>query len=99
MSEKGSEEEIHVVYAERNAAALAFANAAALLGWPIGYGGDDPEWPVLFVETPHGQVSWHLKADELPTGFPPYGREWDGHDTTEKNRRLHRFIHLGERGA
>lgn len=31
--------------------------------------------------------------------FPPYGREWDGHDTAEKNRRLHRFIHLGELGT
>lgn len=98
VSEEGSLAPIEEIYAERNAAALAFANLAVLAGWNVGCLTDDPEWPVVLVDTPHGQVSWHVSAAELPDGFPPYPGEWDGHTTAEKNRRLHRFIHLGERG-
>ena len=42
----------------------------------------EPEWPVAYIELPHGQVSWHL---------PQHGRGWDGHDTTTKYDRCRDF--------
>lgn len=97
MSDAGSLAPIDEIYAERNAVALAFANLAVLYGWTVGYTADDPDWPVLFVETPHGQVSWHLKAGELPDDFPPYIGEWDGHTNEEKHRRLRAFVEHGNK--
>jgi hypothetical protein len=94
------------VYAERNAVALGFATLAALVGCKVGTVTDpsEPDWPVLMIDTPQGQVSWHFKADELPAEIPPYEGEWDGHDTPEKYTRLRsmvdehwRFMAEGER--
>jgi hypothetical protein len=82
------------IYAERNAVILAFAHMAELSGWEVGKAVDpsEPDWPVLLIDTPEGQVSWHFKADELPAAVPPYGGEWDGHDTPEKYARLARLV-------
>lgn len=97
MSDLGSAESVENVYAERNQAALAFAWMAADRGWRVGYTDDDPDWPVLLVETPAGQVSWHLKRSELPTWVPRFPDAWDGHTTAEKDERLNRII--GARGG
>lgn len=42
----------------------------------------EPEWPVVYIELPTGQVSWHM---------PQFATEWDGHDTAEKYRRARAF--------
>lgn len=44
----------------------------------------------VYVDTPAGQMSWHIHEDDLPAfaHLPPYPGEWDGHSTTEKYRRL-----------
>ena len=42
----------------------------------------DADWPVVYIELPTGQVSWHMLAHQ---------REWDGHDTPEKYARVERF--------
>jgi hypothetical protein len=39
----------------------------------------DPEWPVVYIELPTGQVSWHM---------PQHPIEWDGHDTATKYERI-----------
>ena len=44
---------------------------------------EQPHWPVVYIELPHGQVSWHLPAHSLP---------WDGHTTAEKYARTRAFI-------
>lgn len=52
----------------------------------------EPEWPIVYVETPAGQLSWHIAQDDMDlfahvstlAGDNP----WDGHDTEEKYRRL-----------
>jgi hypothetical protein len=82
------------VYADRNAVALVFAHMAELAGWMVGQLTDpeEPDWPVLMVDTPAGQVSWHFKADEMPDGMPTYLGEWDGHTTAEKNDRLRKLV-------
>lgn len=86
--------ELDDVYAERNAIVLAFAHMAELQGWDVGKVTDpsEPDWPVLMIQTPQGQVSWHFKADELPPAVPDYPGEWDGHDTPEKYARLQRLV-------
>ncbi|WP_160051269.1 hypothetical protein [Nocardiopsis sp. FR26] len=56
---------------------------------------DEPDWPVLYVDTPAGQLTWHLNPADLdlvahvPIVAPddPAAR-WDGHTTPEKYRRL-----------
>lgn len=54
-----------------------------------------PGWPVLYVDTPAGQLTWHLSADDLdlfphvPVVDPDHpAARWDGHTTPEKYRRL-----------
>jgi hypothetical protein len=52
--------------------------------------GPDWQW-VVIIDTPAGQVSWHVKSDEL--GLFDHlqreaGRTWDGHTTDEKYARL-----------
>ncbi len=43
---------------------------------------NEPEWPVLYIELPTGQVSWHI---------PQHAEPWDCHDTEEKYRRIDEF--------
>jgi hypothetical protein len=83
------------VYAERNAVVLAFAAMAEEGGWPVAQIVDpaQPDWPVLLIATPYGQVSWHLKRSEMPDDIPPArGWGWDGHTTQEKYERLARLV-------
>ena len=102
MTEKGSAASLNEIYAERNQLVACFARACHLLGMRAWLGTDpiaaeDPEWgPVVFVELPTGQVSWHIRSDERPmfsflmepppdaAGVPA----WDGHSNGEKFLRL-----------
>ena len=85
---------VNAVYAERNALAVAFATAMQALGYRAGYGLDtdaDADWPVLYVQTPAGQVSWHLPKAETAhsrIALGVYGEAWDGHTTALKYQRL-----------
>lgn len=85
---------LDAVYAERNAVVLAFAHFADELGWTVGQAADpnEPDWPVLMIDTPCGQVSWHFKREEMPPKMPPYPRGWDGHSDKEKYDRLSRLV-------
>ena len=81
---------IDEAYFDRNQAVQLLARTAWLLGWPMGVrrDPDEPDWPVLMIDLPSGQVSWHIKADELIGMWPAYPGEWDGHSLDEKRRRL-----------
>ena len=46
---------------------------------------DEPEWPVVYIDLPTGQVSWHM---------PQHISEWDGHGIEEKYRRIDDFCRL-----
>jgi hypothetical protein len=72
---------------------VALARAGMALGWKVGQLTDPeaPGWPVLYVDTPHGQVSWHFPEPEMPEDIPAYEGEWDGHGTEEKYARLARL--------
>lgn len=73
---------VDAVYSERNRLAAAFARMALAAGFKAGKGVDPDEtkWPVVYVDTPNGQVSWHIaEADQgVLEGLPQYGGEWDG---------------------
>ena len=56
---------------------------------------EEPEWAVVIVDTPAGQMSWHVAPDDMDL-FRHIGRSdtntWDGHSTEEKYGRLRRLI-------
>lgn len=88
---KRVEAERDAVYRER---AHLVAHLAALYPSHIGATDPDaPDWPVLVVETPTGQMSWHIAPGDIelvghvrPTAADSPG--WDGHTTEEKYGRL-----------
>ena len=45
----------------------------------------EPEWPVLFIELPTGQASWHMTQHPTP---------WDGHTNDQKEERIRAFLAL-----
>lgn len=58
----------------------------------IGYTDpSEPEWAVVVVNGPHGQMSWHVSPDDMDL-FGHVKRDdtvvWDGHSDEEKYRRL-----------
>jgi hypothetical protein len=62
--------------------ALAYAGH---LGYVVGIALDpaEPAWPVVYIDLPTGQVSWHM---------PAYGGEYDGHTTPEKYQRIRDYL-------
>jgi hypothetical protein len=54
---------------------------------------DTPGWPVVTVDTPAGQLSWHIAPEDTDLfghmDRTPEGIAWDGHSTEEKYERLH----------
>lgn len=82
------------IYRER---AQLVANLAARYPSHIGY--TDPaemDWLVVVIESPEGQMSWHISADDeglfnLVRRTEPMDRPWDGHTTPEKYERLARL--------
>jgi hypothetical protein len=71
-------------YSERAACIVGLARMALKAGFKAGIGIDrkfDDDWStVVYVDTPNGQVSWHIhKRDhKLLKGLPIYLGEWDG---------------------
>lgn len=84
------------VYEERARCVVAIARNARALGCRIGFGVDpsEPEWPVLFIELPTGQVSWHFSNRDRETLASDIHDEtarpfvFDGHTTEQKYERL-----------
>lgn len=78
-------------YFDRNMAVQVLTKMANQLGYNIGI-KDDPEWPILYIDLPTGQVSWHIPRNELIGTYPKYTGKWDGHDVEEKRNRLIKFL-------
>lgn len=56
---------------------------------------DEPDWPIVYVDTPAGQLSWHLSKADLDlfphvstVGHHDPRAEWDGHTAEQKYERL-----------
>lgn len=87
-----SDELIRALYRER---AVLVANLSTRYPSVIAY--NDPElpgWPVIYISTPKGQLSWHISRDDLHLFnlhiVDPRSThaQWDGHTTAEKYSRL-----------
>jgi hypothetical protein len=98
-----TEEEKNALYEERARVVVALARTARALGRDVWFGVDpaEPAWPVLYIDLPTGQASWHLTqkqrtslAIDIETRSTRHdGNEtrstwWDGHTTKEKYDRL-----------
>ncbi|MDE2102557.1 MAG: hypothetical protein KGL39_35245 [Patescibacteria group bacterium] len=81
------EEVIQAAYRERNAVVAALGRLFP--SW-VGTDAEEPDWPVLYISLPTGQVSWHFSAADanLLDGIPRGDGVWDGHTTAEKYARL-----------
>lgn len=44
---------------------------------------EDPEWPVIFIELPTGQISYHVEQHPF---------RWDNHTNEEKDARLLAYV-------
>ncbi|MEU5442778.1 MULTISPECIES: WDGH domain-containing protein [Streptomyces] len=79
---------IDPVYRER---AHLVAHLAAAYPSSIGYADpSEPEWAVVVVNLPTGQVTWHVAPSDMDLFEHVHrGAEgWDGHTTEEKYARL-----------
>jgi hypothetical protein len=81
-------------YFDRNQAAQALARLALAQGFTAGLtiDPDEPEWPVLMIDLPTGQISWHLPKNEIIGEWPEYHGGWDGHNLEEKRGRIAEFL-------
>lgn len=81
------------VYRER---AHLVAHLATIYPSTIGYHDPtEPDWAVVIVDTPSGQMSWHVAPDDMDLFRHVHRSEintWDGHSTDEKYERLRRLI-------
>jgi hypothetical protein len=87
-----AEADLRAVYRER---ARLVAYLAARFPSFVVTNPDDDEWPIIYITTPQGQLSWHLARADLDlfshVRSEPWEVEWaawDGHTTEEKYRRL-----------
>lgn len=93
-------EEKDGAYRERNqlVALLASLYPSSLERHPAEDASWDDEWRwVVYIDTPVGQLSWHLHDSHLPyfDHVPrEEGRTWDGHTTPEKYERVRKLIAL-----
>ena len=81
-------------YFDRNQAVLALAKLARMQGYKVGLRSDpdEPDWPVLMIDLPTGQVGWHLPKAEVVGEWPVYEAEWDRHPLVVKRDRMNKFI-------
>ena len=92
-----AESQLNAVYRER---AELIAVLSALYESVIVKGADPEavDWPVIYINAPTGQLSWHLNPSDLElfshvdVVTAPDGPKWDGHDNAEKSQRLQLLV-------
>lgn len=86
-------DELNRLYRER---AALVAHLAALYPAVMAYNDTEvPTWPVVYIDTPRGQLSWHINPLDLDlfthvtvVAADDSGAVWDAHTTEEKYQRL-----------
>jgi len=58
---------------------------------------NEPDWPVIYIESPEGQLSWHIAPHDVEIfshvkKVEPEEITWDGHSTELKYERILRLI-------
>jgi hypothetical protein len=100
VAEQLESETLDDAYYDRNQAVQLAAIIALRTGFcRVGVrDSHDPDWPILYMDLPNGQVSWHLPLKEViglgsdQAMWPPYPDTWDGHTLEEKRRIIQEFI-------
>lgn len=90
---------LRTTYTERS-------NLVALLAqlYPSYWDYSDPEcpdWPVVYIDLPTGQASWHIHPDDwwiFANAQRRHDAQWDGHSTDEKYQRVRNLILAIETG-
>jgi hypothetical protein len=86
--------ECNEVYAERNRLVSFLSRCYLSYLAPASDAEPGFEW-IVYIETPEGQLSWHLHDDELPMfnhcPRQKAGSWWDGHTSEDKYARLLRL--------
>ncbi|MEU4947694.1 hypothetical protein [Streptomyces lavendulae] len=92
---------LDAAYRER---AHLVAHLASLYPSQIAYADPEaPDWAVVTVEAPTGQMSWHVAPRDMDL-FEHVERQnglvlpWDGHSTEEKYERLRQLTIRPKRG-
>lgn len=89
------EAQLDDVYRER---AHLVALLAGILPSHMGYTDPGaPDWPVVIIEGPYGQLSWHVSPRDIDLfanvrATNENDRPWDGHTTGEKYGRVREMI-------
>lgn len=85
-------DDVDADYHSRNTMVIGALGTAMQLGLKAGIQIDpnEPGWPVVFIELPTGQVSWHV---------PAYPGTFDGHTVPQKYERLHAAVPILEEGC
>lgn len=89
-------------YSERNqlVAFLTSVYPSGLARHPVADTAWEDDWrTIVVVDSPHGQMTWHIHDIELVRFAhlkPLVGYVWDGHTTAEKYRRLRKCAGLRE---
>lgn len=57
---------------------------------------NEPDWPIIYIELPTGQVSWHIAKEDMEIYASVRKNDetfrYDGHTTGEKYRRLMDYV-------
>ena len=83
------------LYGDRNQAVILAAQMARQLGYRVGVREDEDGRPVLYIDLPTGQVSWHLQHERIERVlcmFPRYKGEWDGHSRHRRWKRIAAYL-------
>jgi hypothetical protein len=71
---------------------LLYIKLACHVPYPTAWKPHYPGWPVLFIETPAGQISYHFPEKFLPLVEENIQRDdnhvWDGHTSVDVLTRL-----------
>ena len=78
-------------YLDRNLVVQVLARLSHEIGYKVGI-KPDPEWPILYIDLPTGQVSWHIPKKEMIGDWSIYEGKWDGHDLETKRNRLKAYM-------
>jgi len=79
-------------YLDRNQAVQLVAILAKLVGYPVGMKRDDA-WPIIYIQLPTGQVSWHLPLSQVRVAkIADDEFSWDGHSLDEKRQRIEQYL-------
>lgn len=96
------EKQLEAAYRER---AFLVAHLAAIHPSRVAYSDPStPEWLVVTIATPTGQMAWHIAPGDVDlfdgdATLDESSWEWDGHSTDEKYSRLRELTKLHRDGV